>query len=477
MLGYPERDRPRLPMTARLPVPLTRLAAALLRVSCLLVAGVAGLSCGQPPDSRAGDGPVRLIYWEKWTGFEEEAMRDIVNRFNASQTRIVVEYVHMTDIRTKLLLATSGGNPPDVAGFFPDMMIKYAERGALMPLDDLMERDGISTERYLPAVIELCQYRDFYWGLPTTPVSTALHYNRRLFREAGLDPDRPPRTLQELDAYASRLTLTDTDGRILQLGFNPLDPEWFKAWYGWWFGANHWDGDGRMTLTTPEWIACLRWMRSFPEEYGDEPLSRFRAGGGQFGSSQNPFIAEKVAMQLQGVWMGNFIARYNPQMEWAAAPFPAVSQDMQDVTYVDTDILVIPKGSRHPLEAWEFIRFVQRQENLERLCRAQWKFSPLRVVSDDFYQGHPNPHIRMFRRLAESPNAHPVPMLPVIEELREEMYLAVDRVWLRTATPEQALAEAESKLQHALDRQLRQWSRVRNARLAEWEVAWEGIVE
>jgi len=151
-------------------------------------------------------------------------------------------------------------------------------------------------------------------------------------------------------------------------------------------------------------------------------------------------------------------------MDWAAAPFPAASPELGEVTFVDSDILVIPRGARNPEGAWAFIRFVQQQENIELLAREQRKFSPLREVSDDFYVGHPNPHIELYRRLAESPNARSFPMVAIVEELREEMNLAVEKVWLGVETPEIALQQAEAKLQRLLDRSMRQWERIRENR-------------
>src|SRR5438094_457229 len=54
--------------------------------------------------------------------------------------------------------------------------------------------------------------------------STALYWNRRMFREAGLDPDRPPRTRAELIAAARRLTRRDSAGRLARLGLEPPEP-------------------------------------------------------------------------------------------------------------------------------------------------------------------------------------------------------------------------------------------------------------
>jgi ABC-type glycerol-3-phosphate transport system substrate-binding protein len=235
-----------------------------------------------------------------------------------------------------------------------------------------------------------------------------------------------------------------------------------------WFGGRLVDGDA-ITPDAPECVAAYDWVQSYPERYGTRELQTFQAAsGGQFASSQNPFIAGKLAMQIQGVWMANFIEKLNPGLEWGAAPFPAVSKELGDVTLVEGDLLVIPKGCRHVEEAWDFIKFVQRQENMEELCLLQKKFSPLRTVSEEFYERHPNPFIRMFRRLAESEGACTVPQVSIYNEYADEMIGAYDLVWLQQESAAEALEAVKERIQPKYDRALRQWKRVREERLDQW---------
>ena len=123
-------------------------------------------------EEHTADGRLVIEYWEKWTGFERDAMKDIVDRYNESQDKVFVRFVSTSQIDRKLLLATAGGDPPDVAGFWSHTVFLYVEKGALEPLDRLMERDGVSEKDYVPSVIDGCQYRGFTWGMPSTPART-----------------------------------------------------------------------------------------------------------------------------------------------------------------------------------------------------------------------------------------------------------------------------------------------------------------
>lgn len=439
-----------------------------LRVAALLALALALVACRRE-DARTPDGRLVIDYWEKWEGFEKDAMGAVVEKYNASQDKVFVRYISQSQIDRKLLLATAGGNPPDVAGFFSHTVVSYAEKGALLPLDNLMKRDGIREEDYVPSIMHGCKYQGFVWGMPSTPATVTLHYNKRLFREAGLDPERPPQTIAELDEYARKLTKRDSDGKITQLGFSPSDPGWWSPMWAYFFGADLVSADGRELLAEkPATLAAYEWLDRYADDLGRPALRRFEASAGPFASKDNLFIAEKLAMQLQGVWMASFIEQYNPDMEWGAAPFPPMAAGADGTCIVECDMLVIPKGARHVEEAWDFIKFVQRQENMELLCMGQKKFSPLREVSPEFAAKHPNPYIGMFRDLADSPEARGVPRMTLWDEYRVELGMAFEEVWIRDTEPKAALAKLRERVGPRFGRALAKWDLMADQRRAEW---------
>src|SRR5207248_5153873 len=142
--------------------------------------------------------------------------------------------------------------------------------------------------------------------------------------------------------------------------------------------------------------------------FGAQSETAFRTGLGSFDSPQNAFLAGRVAMEMQGTFLANFIQKQKPSMagKWAAAAFPSADPNLKDVTYCNCDVLVIPRGAKHKKEAFEFMAFVNRQEQTERLAASHCKISPLAKVSSQFLEHHPNPYIRVFDALAASPNAH-----------------------------------------------------------------------
>ena len=416
------------------------------------------------------DGRVVLKYWDKWTGFEADAMRAVVDDYNASQDKIRVDYSSISQIRSKLMLATAGGVPPDIAGLWGEDVPVYAENNALTPLNGLVAAAGLKREDYIDVYWQICSHRNVLFALPTTPSASALIWNKKMFREAGLDPEQPPRSIAELEQFNEKILRRRPDGSIDKIGHLPNEPYWNVSVWGFWFGAKYWDGDTKIEANAPEMLATYQWMASYPERFGTQNLLALRDGFGSYASPQNPFMSGRVAMTLQGVWIYNFIKNYAPpDFEWGVAAFPSVDPDkLKDVTVAATDVLVLPTGGKHLKEAFDFLRYVNSQAPLEKLCLAQRKFTPLRRVSDDFFRQHPDPYIRKYVELANSPNSHVLPRVTTWNEYNDDLTDALTRIWAGSFTVTQALNAVQNREQIHYNRRLERWDRDAKKLTAEW---------
>ncbi len=438
-----------------------------------LLAGLSMLTvsgCSPKADSRT-EGRVVLEYWEKWTDFEREAMARVVENFNRSQDRIFVRLLSVSRVDQKMMLATAGGVPPDIAGLWDINLPSFAENNALMPLDRLAREAGLRPQDYNPVFWRLCQSRGHLWALPTTPSVVALHWNKQMFREAGLNPDRPPRTMDELEAFNEKLTRKNPDGSLAQIGHMPQEPGWWMPDFPSWFGGPAWAGGDRLLLDAPSSRNFFHWLESYASRFGGPELFKLRGGFGNFASPDNPFFNGKVAMILQGVWMDNFIRKFAPEgFTYGVAPFPETTEHPEaPLTIAQTDILVIPAGARHPREAMEFIAFVQQPNTMEALCMAQRKLSPLAQVSQEFLQNHPHPYLREFQRLAQSPRAQPTLCLPTIKEYGNDMMIYANLVLFGRRSGESAREEMLARQQKALNAKTDRWARIAEVRQAGWK--------
>ncbi|MBS1707190.1 MAG: ABC transporter substrate-binding protein [Armatimonadetes bacterium] len=389
---------------------------------------------------------VTVVYWEKWTGAEGEAMQKVVDDFNASQDKIFVKYLSISGVDQKTMLATAGGNPPDVAGIWQDQAFTFAELGALTDLEDMATAADLTRDYYIPAYYDALSKDGHLWGLPSTPASIGLYVRPDLVPADVATPETFPKTLEELDALSDRIT-KKKDGRIELAGFLPSNPGWWN--YAWpiLFGGENLTDHGP-TVDTPEARRAFNWVAGYAKRYGSQAVQSFQSGFGNFASPQDPFMNGKVATEMNGVWKANYIKVYKPGTPFFAVPFPypADRPDLAGHAVLSQDILCIPRGAKHKAEAFEFIKYVQRQDVMEGLCKSHGKNSPLEKVSEEFFRTHPNKAIRLFDSLARSPKAFSPPLSGFAPQVGTELNNAFQEVNTGSKTPEQALKDAQKRL-------------------------------
>lgn len=394
---------------------------------------------------------VEIDYWEKWSGEEGEAMREIVNAFNASQDRIYVNYSVVSQIDQKILLSVLGKSPPDVAGLWAPFVAAYADRGVINPLDSLIDEFGFDVDTLMPAFAGLCQHRDSWWAMPSSSMALVLYTNKQILIEAGYDPLAYPKTLDELADMNKRLTIVELmrDGsrrkmqfgemteeerlarkyEILRMGFDPtLAQDWLPYMTNW-FEEDLIDPDGRIQYDSTGLKQLLDWYRNFFEMYGVEQVRRFGSSYGGLGSSSNPLFTGRVAMMINGPWLPRFMEQYAPALEYNVCPLPVTMDSASQTdppTLVDSDILIIPRGASHPMEAFEFIAYVNQQDVSEKLNIAQSKMVPLKTRSEEFYNTHPNPFIDRFYSSAEGEGAFLVHKSVLFSRLISDVFTALD---------------------------------------------------
>ncbi len=149
--------------------------------------------------------------------------------------------------------------------------------------------------------------------------------------------------------------------------------------------------------------------------------------------------------------------------QWGVAPYPSSDPNSPLTSYVDFDMLVIPRTAAHKKEAFEFIAFVNRQDVMESLCSMHCKNSPLAKVSRQFIDYHPNPYIQVFEDCANSPNAFATPQIPIWPEISDELTVASQKVYMLEQSPQDAMKSSQDRLEQKWE----YFSRIQQARRAE----------
>ena len=407
-------------------------------------------------------GRLILDYWEKWTSVEGEAMRAVVDRFNQSQPRIYVRYLVTATIHQKALVAIAGGDAPDIIGMYSENVATYAEANAVLALDELALAAGLSLDLYARGMRQVMQHRGRWWGVVNTGGTLAMYYNRRLFAQAGLDPDKPPATIAEWGEANRRLARREGN-RLIGVGHLPIEPGWWPWMWGYYFGGAAWDPQSnRCTFGAEPNQRAYEWVQRTARDLGYAEVERFRAGLGPYGTDTQGFLTGKVAMVVQGPWMANQLTTFAPDLDYGVAPVP-VAESMLDpgapVALVDTDVLMIPRNARHPEASMEFIAFTQRQDVVEQLARVHCKGSPLATVSEEFLRTHKNRGVELHTRLADSPRAFTAPATPAWAEMKDVFSSTFLSIWKGEAAPRDRLIEAQGRCNDAIDRHREQLRR------------------
>lgn len=254
----------------------------------------------------------------------------------------------------KFVASLAAGHGPDVLYQNRHSLSELASLGAFRAVDDLIERDGIKITDWAPV-----QYREMSWmghqyGLPLETDTRFLLWNKDIFTEVGLDPDRPPRTWQDLEAMTPRLNKVAADGRFTRIAFDP-----YGRWGDTWFWLYAWQNRGEFFAepehrsATPDHlrnVAALEWLVRYYDQY----LGGFANSGQLLNAGGDPFLGGRVAMVGTGNWtLNSYVVA---PFAWGSAPVPYPADGLK-TTWSCGYAFVMPRTVRHAAAAWEFMKW------------------------------------------------------------------------------------------------------------------------
>ena len=336
---------------------------------------------------------MKLVVWGLQTGEESKGLDATVAEFERRHPNIDVRVLSMGAggmNPQKLMTAIVGKVPPDVIYQDRFTIGDWASRDTFMSLDDLLARDQDKPDRIKPdEFYKACWAEAIYKGkvyaIPYNTDDRALYYNRKLFREVGLDPDRPPKTWDELLEYSKKLTAYRKDGGFERVGFVPNYGNSWLYLYSWQNDGEFMSPDGRTcTLNNPKSVEALKFMVSVYDTLkGVDAINSFSSG---FKANEfDPFLTGLVAMKIDGNWFTNNVARYAPDLDFAVAPAPVPTAryegkppftgQPQFITWSGGFSLAIPKGAKHVDESWEFIKWMVSEKGYMISNEAQKQYN------------------------------------------------------------------------------------------------------
>ena len=421
-----------------------RIAGLLALIVALLSLTAASTGCAR--QRRTEGGTVVLDLWHVWGGEQAAAIDEVVARFEACHPNIRINPVFTSnDLATsqKFFTAVASGAPPDVIFVDGPQVAPWAEWGALVPLDPYLEAAGIKPQDYFDPCWQQCSYEGKTWALTyCADPNFGFVWSRQAFREAGLDPDRPPTTIEELDEMAEALTRRGPGGELESIGLIPwaqYGPANSMFTWGWAFGGEFYDPETRtVTADHPDVVRALAWMISYCDRFDVRRISALEAGFGT--QEQDPFYTGLMAMRCLHIGGIVDIGKYAPDLDWAVSFLPAPEEGGEPrSSWVGGWCMSIPEGCAHPDEAFELIRWMCHDPAGTTAAGEASGLFPGMATSPYFDQVRDEPHYGAFLDIIEE-TRHQRPVMPSQAFLMRELARAVDAARFGKIAPPKTVA-------------------------------------
>lgn len=311
------------------------------------------------PAEAADDGVVTIEYWQYYFEPRVDAMNRLIQEFEAENPNIRV--VHNSDIPygefiDKVAAGASAGTGPDVVSLYYGWIPTWVDAGYLVPLDEEIFPPAEIEATFSPMVTQ-SKFQDQYWALPTAVRTLSLFWNKDLFAAAGLDPEVPPQTLDELVEYAQILTVGE-DPNFESMGFaTEIEGQahhWFREVLVRQFGGQPYSDDGKTVMWNSD-AGCeaFKYLVAFETEYGT-------GSNDYFDGSTQAFLNGKLALHIDGSFRLGTIETSAPDLNFGVTELP-VANDVQSTfgSYWTHGITTKAAADPAKLEAAEkFLKFI-----------------------------------------------------------------------------------------------------------------------
>ena len=434
------------------PLPISfklRSGAALL--ACLwtvLTCGGCGSQRVTTQISRDAQGRTVINFWNGFTGPDGKTMEAMVDRFQVENpdVRVKMQIIPWGTYYDKVTLALAYGGAPDVFICHAARIPEFASFDALRPLDDLYEssQPRLTEGQFAEAPWRATFYGGKHVALPLDVHPMGLYYNTKLFREAGIVDSagkaKPPATWDEFLADAKKLTKDTTGrGRPDQWGFVITNQETIFLTIAYQFGGGILTPDGKHgALSSPACLAAVQRMHDLVYRYHVAP----RPEGVD---SWLALRQGKVAMGLEGIYMLDSL-RQQKGLEFAGAPTPQFGPHPGD--WAGSHCLCQPRGlsPERSRAAWRLMRYLSDHSQ----AWAEGGQVPARKDVEQAAAFQALPVQAQFAR--QLPYVQYAPLVPADNSLFQFVDPAVESVLLDLATPEQAMKDADRRIDQLLER-------------------------
>ncbi|MEK8129861.1 sugar ABC transporter substrate-binding protein [Paenibacillus filicis] len=351
-------------------------AVMVLGVTLASVSALSACSTDKPAGGKDGGEVVTITHYtidSPDRTFVEKLIPDFEKQHPNIKVKVTKAPYEQFD--SKLQSSIAANNAPDVTSHWGyGGFMEYYNKGMLADLTPLMEADSFKASDYnmLEDLMNIYKVNGKTYGIPVNSYVTVLLYNKDLFDKAGLaypptDYNDKSWTYDKMVDYAAKMTVDSKDLNKVQYGLDfgwgerDQKPQYFGAKI---YSDDTWQNGGKpsaVNLTKPDVIEAYKKIYGLIWDKKVSPTPAFsKSVSGQFG---DPFLSGKIGMSVVGSWSLAASSEFSFKVGVAAVP-QGPNEKVRSVLYVDP--LFVLKDSKHPKEAYEWIKYLITTEVQEK---------------------------------------------------------------------------------------------------------------
>ncbi len=376
-----------------------------------------------------------ITFWNGFTGSDKETLEALVQEYNETNDKnieVQMNIMPWDSLYQKLATVLPVGEGPDILAMSTERIGTYAEPGAFVPVDDIYT-SGIVDESAVPNTLkENLKYDGKYYGVPMNFATLLLYYNKTIFEEAGLDPEAPPATWDELEQYAQQIV--DKTGKYgFDMAVKETTPMWCIMLWG---NGGDIIKDGKAVFNSPENVeAVTRWTEDIRDKkFGPEVLT-----GGEI---DKLFESQKLAMYFCGPWATNGFASAGIDFGVAQAPAGPAAQ----ITQANAVGMYLTSSSKNKEAVYDFFGWWNSKDT-----QVKWSlgtgFPPARTDIADDERMKENPYIAEFSKPANDSKMYLQQLTNFAEVDNQAIVPAFEKILLENADVQTTLDEANAVIE------------------------------
>jgi len=415
-----------------------------------------------------GQGKVEITFWHAFGGDRALIIERMVEDFNYTHPNIHVSVEFKGSYRDTLnaaILAAQQGNPPHVVQIFEVGTQLAIDSGIFVPIQDLATEDELMPEDFIEGVADYYKIGGKFYSVPWNSSNPVLYYNKDIFVRAGLDPDNPPRTFEELLIYSQKIISSGAAELALSAA---LHSWYFEQWMACMDELLLNNDNGRTGRATESFLDSLA-AKTIVAWWGEMAKNGYWAYTGKledWDGAEGLFVSGQAAMLLESTSEVAYLRRvFGKSLGVAPFPYPA---KYLDGTPTKAPVGFVVGGASlwitkdHPLEelqaAKEFVLWMSNVENTIRWHKLTGYF-PVRKKAvevldfEGWFDKYPE-YAVAFSQLLNSQSTYATrgALTGAFLEIRTIIGQAIEKVIAGRATVEQALAEAKRRADEAIKR-------------------------